>query len=109
MILEEKQIGKATITSTGAGTVTPPATPSTGDIASFVAEHKKIKAHLDKGGCMTIDNIATMFKLTPERVNDHMTVFEIDKYLVKPTTGVVCSFDAVNRMVKALEQMRRLY
>ncbi len=106
MILEEKQIGKATITSTGAGTVTP---PSTGDIASFVAEHKKIKAHLDKGGCMTIDNIATMFKLTPERVNDHMTVFEIDKYLVKPTTGVVCSFDAVNRMVKALEQMRRLY
>ena len=90
--------------------VTPPVTPIT---ATFLADHKKIRAYLEKEGkkylCPRIDEIVGTTGIPADVVQLHIDVMSEDEAIAVVQKGVnpgICSVDALQRLVENLRKLR---
>ena len=109
-------VGQVSIGRTPTAPVTPPITPPVTPpviTAKFLDEHKKIKKYLEKEGkkylCPQIDEIAGTTGLSVDVVQLHIDVMDEDEAIAvvqKGANPVVCSVDAMQRLVENLRKLR---
>ena len=90
---------------------TPPVTPPV--TATFLADHKKIRAYLEKEGkkylCPRIEEIVGKTGILADVVQLHIDVMSEDEAIAvvqKGVNPVVCSVDAMQRLVENLRKLR---
>ena len=81
----------------------------------FLERHKEIKRLVDKRGydylCTTVEKIASELALSPEVVQEHLDVLELDeagKFLQTKTEldRAFCSVDSLQRLVENLRKLK---
>jgi len=108
---ERTIVGQVSIGRTPTPPYVPPVTPPV--TATFLADHKKIRAYLEKQGkkylCPTIDEIAGTTGISKEVTQIHIDVMSEDEALAvvqKGANPAICSVDAMQRLVENLRKLR---
>ena len=100
----------ATVEIPGVTGVTP--VPTAVGISEFVTRHKLLKSILERAGgtrqCLQVDKIVQDSGLDRNDVARHIRVFEMDGYITKVNSDVVCSVEAVQELRAALKKKRRM-
>ena len=91
--------------------ITPPVTPPV--TATFLADHKKIRAYLEKEGkkylCPRIEEIAGTTGIPMDVVQLHIDVMSEDEAIAvvqKGANPAICSVDGMQRLVENLRKLR---
>ena len=113
--VDRRVVGQVSIGRTPTAPYVPPVTPPIPlpETATFLADHKKIKAYLDKEGkkylCPQIDEIAGTTGLSVDVVQLHIDVMDEDEAIAvmqKGANPVICSVDGMQRLVENLRKLR---
>jgi hypothetical protein len=108
--VERKVIGTVVISEEAPTTPTTPPMPPSPVIASFLEEHRRLKAIIDrygaKGTCITRGTLESEGEVTGERLDKHIRVFE-DSDAASPITEegeeVLCGKSAIKELKRKLE------
>lgn len=112
---DRRVVGQVSIGKTPTTPVTPPYTPPITPpvTATFLADHKKIKAYLDKEGkkylCPRIDEVAGTTGLSADVVQLHIDVMSEDEAIAVVQKGVnptICSVDGMQRLIVNLRKLQ---
>ena len=102
---ERKVIGTVVISEEGAPPRPP--TPPTPAVQSFIDEHRKLKAiidrHGEKGSCITRTTLESEGKVTSEALDRHIRLFENHDALGSITEEGFCGKEALKKLKNKLK------
>ncbi|GAH25227.1 unnamed protein product [marine sediment metagenome] len=105
--VEKKVIGTVELREEGVPPVVPPVVPPSPIIASFIDEHRKLKAIIDKHGtrgeCVTRGTMESEGEVMGERMDMHIQKFKEHDVFESITEEGFCGKEALKRLKTKLE------